>query len=83
MQLLKIITFVKAVSDNVFDIINAVYHDKPVILIEALFHWDYILQLTNSKNIASNSMDEMLDEMLDAFDQEFNCCAFILAAIKI
>ena len=29
--------FSKAVSDTVFDMINAVYHDKPLILIGATF----------------------------------------------
>ena len=29
--------FIKAVSDTVFDMINAVYHDKPLIFIRAMF----------------------------------------------
>ena len=28
--------FIKAVSDNVFDMINSVYHDKPLIFIGAM-----------------------------------------------
>ena len=29
--------FIKAISDTVFDIINAVYHDKPLMFIGATF----------------------------------------------
>ena len=29
--------FIKAVSDTVFEMINAVYHDKPLIFIRATF----------------------------------------------
>ena len=29
--------FIKAVSDTVFDMINSVYHDKPLIFIGATF----------------------------------------------
>ena len=29
--------FIKAVSDTAFDMINAVYHDKPLIFIKAVF----------------------------------------------
>ena len=30
----KLFKFIKAVSDTVFDMINAVYYDKPLILIQ-------------------------------------------------
>ena len=34
---LKTFKSIKAVSDTVFDIINAVYHDKPLMFIGATF----------------------------------------------
>ena len=34
--LLKTFKFIKAVSDTVLDMINAVYHDKPLIFIRAI-----------------------------------------------
>ena len=33
---LKVFELIKAVSDSVFDMINAVYHDKPSIFIRAM-----------------------------------------------
>ena len=32
----EIFEFIKAVSDTVLDMINAVYHDKPLIFIRAI-----------------------------------------------
>ena len=34
--LLNTFEFIKAVSDTVFDMINAVYHDKPLIFIKVV-----------------------------------------------
>ena len=31
---MQFFTFIKAISDTVFDMINAVYHDRPLILIQ-------------------------------------------------
>ena len=35
--LLYIFEFIKAVSDTVLDMMNAIYHDKPLTLIGAVF----------------------------------------------
>ena len=37
-QLMSTFKFIKAVSGTVFDMINAVYHDKPLIFIKGISH---------------------------------------------
>ena len=46
--------FIKAASDTVFDMINAVYHDKPLILIFMIFlkFWEKIVSHHRAVNEA-------------------------------
>ena len=49
-KLLNTFEFIKAVSDTVFEMINAVYHDKPLIFIGATF-WKKLVSHPQALNI--------------------------------
>ena len=47
--------FIKAVSDTVFHMIKAVYHDKPLIFIGAMF-WEHHMVKNNTRKIPVPSL---------------------------
>ena len=56
-QVVHTFKFIKAVSDTVFDLINAFYHDKPLIFIGATFQEKLV-----SHHQAVNEADSYLHE---------------------
>ena len=53
-------TFIKAISDTVFDMINTVYHDNPLIFIRAMFREKLVFFYSLSDSTAPACLQSFL-----------------------